>query len=204
MKIQRVERNYGILMIPGLMVLMFILLITFDKPPSEVFSYKLNSYTTVSVYPHNCIQYGRGPADTLDYIENDVEKSLTAFNPNRAENPGFKACMASFTEMAKSKQREGTPVNPSDERFKRDIYTKVGFGYNEQGPYFTTFYLNGKKINELTMAIEACVNPVFNGQATLSYQGKAFRSGTLNDIEQDFRMGALVDVACENLMARRT
>lgn len=204
MEIKRVEPSFGLFtMIPIMGLFIFLMCILDRPPPSALVHYRIDDGTRVSMYTPDCIEFGRGGVDTLQYRENDVDKSVQAFNPNRAESSGFKACMGILTDLAKAKQREGVPVNPYDERFKKGIYTKVGFGHNEQGPYFTTFYLNGKKINAITMAIEACVNPSYNGQVTFSYQGETFRSGSINDIEQNFRMGYLLNEACSNLAKNR-
>lgn len=180
----------------GLMISLF----SIPKNPGDSgFNYKINNYTTITVSPTDCVRFGRGMQSSIHYWENGVQKEALASAFNLDTHPSVQACMDGLTSLAKSKQRGPIPMKADDNLFKDGVSSRVEFDNKDNAPHFTTYYLNGQKVNSITLPIAACANPQFEGTVTLAYRGNTFRNDSLNTIEQESTFKETIINACDNL-----
>lgn len=157
------------------------------------FQYYPSANTSVAVEIEHCFNFGRMSRvmtvrNHLRYEVNGVDNVIKDNEPNLSGNIGVKACTVAFTRLA---DQYGYSKDNVYQRFQTSLKDNV--------PYLTAHYLNSSKLNAMTMPIEACVNPQFEGPVTFSYQDKVFHSTTVNKLEHELGYLSVLTEACRAL-----
>lgn len=171
-----------------------------SKPPD--FKYRVDDHSVVTVNPRDCGFFGfreRTTAPSLEYTENDVERTVSGLMPNLTANNGVKACVAAVTSRASKFAKIAKPLNTEVGFSSTDIHSRIEIETKDSTPYVRAYYRNGLMVNTLTFPVETCVNPQFDGPVTFAHNGKTIKNTTVNALDPQEGHFKLLTTVCNAL-----